>query len=68
MRLTMATVKIKGMSCMHCVGSTKDALQKLPGIENVSVDLEKGEATYEGEVSLETVKKAITAIGFEVVE
>lgn len=64
----MATVKIKGMSCQHCVGSTKDALEKIPGIEKVSVDLDKGEATYEGEVSAETVKQAITAIGFEVLE
>ncbi len=64
----MATVKIKGMSCQHCVGSAKDALEKIPGIENVSVDLDKGEATYEGEVRVEAVKTAITAIGFEVVE
>lgn len=64
----MATVKIKGMSCQHCVGSTKEALEKIPGIQNVVVDLDKGEAIYEGEVSAEDVKQAITAIGFEVVE
>lgn len=64
----MATVKIKGMSCQHCVGSTKDALEKIPGIENVSVNLDKGEATYEGDVTADSVKQAITAIGFEVVE
>ena len=64
----MPTVKIKGMSCQHCVGSTKDALEKLDGISNVSVDLEAGEATYEGEVSEKEVAQAITAIGFEVVE
>jgi len=62
----MATVKIKGMSCQHCVGSTKKALEKIPGISDVVVDLEKGEARYDGEVSLEEIKKAITAIGFEV--
>lgn len=67
MRLTMATVKIKGMSCQHCVGSTREALEKIPGIKNVAVDLEKGEASYEGEVDAEAVKEAITAIGFEVV-
>ena len=63
----MATVKIKGMSCQHCVGSTKKALENIPGISSVVVDLDKGEAHYEGEVSAEEVKKAITAIGFEVV-
>ena len=63
----MATVKIKGMSCMHCVGSTRKALEKIPGIKDVEVDLEKGEASYEGKVDTEAVKKAITAIGFEVI-
>lgn len=62
----MATVRIKGMSCQHCVGSTQKALEKIPGIKNVVVDLDKGEARYEGEVNVEEVKRAITAIGFEV--
>jgi len=63
----MATIKIKGMSCQHCVGSTKKALEKIPGISDVVIDLEKGEARYDGDVSIEEIKKAITAIGFEVV-
>lgn len=63
----MATVKIKGMSCMHCVGSVKDALEKLDGIENVVVDLDKGEATIDGQVASETIEKAIVDIGFEVI-
>ena len=28
---TMATIKIKGMSCQHCVASTTQALEALPG-------------------------------------
>ena len=62
----MATVKIKGMSCQHCVGSTQKALEQIPGIKNVIVNLEKGEASYEGNVDVETVKKAVTNIGFEI--
>ena len=63
----MATVKIKGMSCQHCVAATTKALSALPGISNVQVDLQKGEASYEGSVDAETVKAAIQKIGFEVV-
>lgn len=63
----MATVKIKGMSCQHCVGSTKKALEKIPGVTNVTVDLDKGEASYEGDVNTDVVNQAITSIGFEVV-
>ena len=68
MEVIMATVKIKGMSCQHCVNSTKEALEKIPELSEVSVDLAKGEASFEGEVDAEIVKKAIAAIGFEVVE
>ena len=62
----METVKIKGMSCGHCVNSTKEALEKIPGISNVKVDLEKGEATYQGDVDIQIIKDAISKIGFEV--
>ena len=64
----MATVKIKGMSCQHCVASTTKALKALPGLSAVEVDLEKGEARYQGEVDKEAVKAAIEKIGFEVVD
>ncbi len=63
----MATVQIKGMTCQHCVASIKDALEKIPGISNVKVDLEKGEASYGGDVDRKQVKEAIEKIGFEVV-
>jgi copper ion binding protein len=61
----MATIKIKGMSCQHCVASTTKALEAIDGINNVAVNLEKGEASYDGDVSLETIKDAIKKIGFE---
>jgi len=63
----MATVKIKGMSCQHCVASVTKALSELPGVSNVKVDLAKGEANYDGEIAIEAVKTAISRIGFEVV-
>lgn len=63
----MAKVIIKGMSCQHCVASVKEALEKIPGIENVEVNLDKGEADYQGQAPAETVTAAITKIGFEVV-
>ena len=63
----MASVKIKGMSCGHCVASTKQALEKIPGISDVEVNLDKGEATYQGEVDIQVIKEAISKIGFKVV-
>lgn len=63
----MTTVKISGMRCQHCVNSTRQALEALDGVSNVSIDLDKGEASFEGDVSLEKIKEAIAKIGFEVV-
>ncbi len=61
----MDPVSIKGMSCQHCVTSTKKALEEIPGISNIDVNLEKNEATYDGDMDTEVVKKAIAGIGFE---
>ncbi len=40
----MTTIKIKGMSCNHCVMAVTKALNEIEGIKNVKVDLAKGEA------------------------
>ena len=43
----MKSVKIKGMSCQHCVMAVTKALSALDGIKNVQVDLKTGTATYD---------------------
>ncbi|NTV13161.1 MAG: heavy-metal-associated domain-containing protein [Desulfobulbaceae bacterium] len=64
----MATVKIKGMRCGHCVGSVTKALSEIDGISNVQVDLGKGEAVFDESkpVSSDKIKEIIDSIGFEV--
>ena len=66
----MTTVKVKGMSCQHCVASVTKALSEIEGITDVQVNLEKGEATFneQSPVSKDTIKDAIAKIGFEVVD
>jgi len=65
----MDSLKIKGMSCQHCVGSVKKALEALEGITDVTVNLEAGEATFANNgVSRDVVKKAVSKIGFEPVD
>jgi copper ion binding protein len=65
----MPTIKVKGMSCQHCVASVTKALSEIEGISDVKVNLEAGEATYseENPVTADTIKDAIARIGFEVV-
>ncbi len=55
------------MSCPHCAGATQKALEAIDGISHVLIDLEKGEATFEGQAELQKVKNAIAGIGFEVI-
>lgn len=64
----MPTITISGMKCQHCVASVTKALNDIDGVSGVKVDLASKTATYEEEkpVDAETVKKAISAIGFEV--
>jgi copper chaperone len=65
----MPTIKIEGMSCGHCTAAVTKALSAIDGLTDVKVDLEKKEASYTETkpVSLETIKAAITKIGFSVV-
>ena len=65
----MPTIKISGMSCGHCTAAVAKALGAIDGLTDVSVDLEKKEASYTESkpVSLEVIKEAIAKIGFEVV-
>ena len=64
----MVAIKIKGMSCNHCVMAVTKALNEIEGVSDVKVNLSKGEATFEetGGVDLNTVKDKIKKAGYEV--
>jgi len=61
------TISVKGMSCGHCVASVKEALEKIPGVSNVTVDLTFGSATFTeaSPLDVNVLKDAIEKIGFE---
>jgi copper chaperone CopZ len=66
MEKKMDRLKIKGMSCQHCVGSVKNALESIPGLSQVTVNLDAEEATFENDnVVREDIRAAISKIGFE---
>lgn len=41
-------LNITGMTCDHCVRSVTNALKDVPGVEDVTVSLEKNEAVVKG--------------------
>lgn len=61
-------IAIEGMSCAHCQGKVEKALKNINGVE-AKVDLKKKMATvkFDGAVSDETLKNAVTDAGFTVV-
>jgi len=66
----MATIlKVKGMSCQHCVMSVTKALNQLEGIQNIQVDLQKGEVRFDNTKALVSnlIEKAIEEAGYEVI-
>lgn len=65
----MAVIKIKGMSCQHCVLAVTKALHEIDGVRNVSVDLASGSVSYDEEkpVAAETVRERVKRAGYEVV-
>jgi copper chaperone len=64
----MKTIKIKGMSCKHCVMAVTKALSAVDGVKDVRVDLEKGEASFDEErpVDMEAVRQKIVKAGYEI--
>ncbi|HQL98569.1 MAG TPA: cation transporter [Smithella sp.] len=66
----MKSIKIKGMSCGHCVMAVTKALNAVDGVRNVEVDLKNGVAIYEEikPVDSAVVAAAIKKAGYDVVE
>ena len=64
----MRTIKVKGMSCQHCVKAVAKALNEIDGVENVKVDLSRGEASFEETKPVDSavLKECIEKAGYEV--
>jgi copper chaperone len=61
------TYRVKGMSCGGCVRAvTKAIVRRVPQAQ-VSVDLEKGLVTVEGEAAEAEVRMAVADAGFDYV-
>jgi len=60
-------ILIEGMSCNHCVGHVKEALEAIDGVSSIEVNLETNSATVETEVFDEILKEAIEEEGYDVI-
>ena len=64
----MPEIKVKGMSCAHCAAAMTKALESLPGVSGVKVDLAGGRVTYEcaAPIPRQDLARVVKAAGFEV--
>lgn len=58
------TYAIEGMTCNHCVANVDKNLKAMEGVNDVSVDLQKGEAVVYGNVDESKIKQVIESIGY----
>lgn len=63
---TTATYTVDGMTCGHCVASVTGALTELPGVSDVSIDLDTGAVTVTSDEALDTeaVRAAVDEAGY----
>ena len=64
----MKTIKIKGMSCHHCVMAVTKALKEIDGVKDVQVNLERGEAIVHEDkpVDPDILREHIEKAGYEI--
>jgi len=67
--MTTSTYQVTGMTCGHCVSAVTDELSKLPGVSEVTVQLNPGGATPVTVTSAQTldgaaVREAVDEAGY----
>jgi copper chaperone len=65
---TTTTVTVTGMTCGHCVQSVQNELAKVPGVNDVQVDLASGkvEITSAAPIDGGAIAAAVDEAGYEV--
>lgn len=61
-------IKVDGMMCNHCKAAVEKACKAVPGTVDAVVDLQAKQVTVTGSADRETMKKAITDAGYQVME
>ena len=60
-------IKVAGMSCANCARHVTEALQSLPGVKEVNVDLQTGKVTFErpAQVTMDEIASVIKEAGYQ---
>lgn len=63
--MSTAKLNIQGMSCGHCVGAVKQALDKVEGVEVEQVQVGSASIRVDGEATLQGAISAIADAGYQ---
>ncbi len=58
-------IEISGMNCQHCVAAVTRALEAVPGVTAVSMDLAAGRARVDGVADPESLARAVIEAGYQ---
>ncbi len=65
--MSESTIQIDGMSCMHCVMRVKKAIEALPGIQGLNVEVGKATVQFDdAKTSQKDIEGAITKAGYKI--
>jgi copper chaperone len=70
MNMTTTTYSVAGMTCGHCTSAVTEELTKLPGVQQVSIDLVAGgtsavHVTSDAALDESQVREAVDEAGYE---
>lgn len=60
--MVRTTLKVKGMTCSHCVAAVTTALEETPGVRSARVDLDAGQAVVEYDDALASPRELATVV------
>jgi Cu+-exporting ATPase len=61
------TLRVGGMTCLHCAAKVTTALKQVTGVSNVKVNLmaEEAEVMLQASVTEDAFKKAVVSAGYQ---
>jgi copper chaperone len=60
-------LKLEGLKCMHCKMAVEKALNQVPGVTGVQVDLSNNQAVVAGSAEQAVLAKAVGEAGYKVI-
>lgn len=65
--MTETKINIDGMSCQHCVMRIKKAVEELPGVGELSVEIGQAKVSFdESKVGRKNIEDAIVKAGYKI--